>query len=185
MIHANTRTLLAYWESRRGAAPAPARGDITPRDLSAMLRNLFILRRVDADHHVFSLAGTGVCALYRREFRDQNFLSLWSGYDRDHVRALLEGAHAAAAPASAMIEAFTLDGQPLPAEVAFLPLRGADGRADRLLCLYQPVTSLDALRGRPLVRQRLCVARPALRQPGKAVPAPYAPVNLDDFANDR
>ena len=37
----------------------------------------FILQRFDSEHAVFRLAGTEICHLFGREFRDQNFLNLW------------------------------------------------------------------------------------------------------------
>jgi len=158
--HPNSRTLHAYWDARRRGGSAPARADIAPQDLGALLSHLFLLRRMDQDHHVFRLAGTGLCRLHQREFRDQNFLSLWTGQDRPMMSALLEGALGAPAPATAMADAITLDGRACAVEVTLLPLRGPEGQVDRALGLYQP---LDASRlgGRPVVRHRLAVLNPA------------------------
>jgi hypothetical protein len=157
--HVNTKTLFAYWDARRRGGPAPARADILPQDLGGLLANLFLLRRMDSDHHVFRIAGTGLCRLHKREFRDQNFLSLWTGHDRTHMRALLEGALTAPAPASATAEAVALDGTAAPVEIALLPLRGPEGWLDRTLGLYQPLQGgLPA--GRPAVRHRLLEVRP-------------------------
>ena len=165
--HANTQTLLAYWEARRKGGSAPVRGDITPNDLGALLSHLFLLRRMDRDHHVFRLAGAGLCRLHRREFRDQNFLSLWSGHDRAHMAALLEGALSTPAPASAVTEAASLDGRAAEVEIALLPLRGPEGWLDRVLGLYQPLTP-GGLGGRPIVRHRLVHLNPA-RAPDASV----------------
>ena len=159
MRHANTETLFSYWDARRGGGPVPARADILPEDLGGLLANLFLLRRMDSDHHVFRIAGTGLCRMHKREFRDQNFLSLWTGHDRVHMRALLEGALSTPAPASAVAEAVSLDGAVAPVEIALLPLRGPEGWLDRTLGLYQP---LGARLGdkRPAVRHRLIEVRP-------------------------
>jgi len=158
--HRNSLTLLAYWNARRRSEPAPRRTEILPEDLGGLLSHLFLLRRMDSDHHVFRLAGTGLCRLHRREFRDQNFLSLWTGHDRQHMRALLEGALAAPAPASAITEAVALDSSVQEVEVTLLPLRGPEGLLDRALGLYQPLGSgLPSLR--PVVRHRLIELRPA------------------------
>ncbi|MCC5997080.1 MAG: PAS domain-containing protein [Oceanicaulis sp.] len=160
MRHPNSRTLHAYWDARRRGGSAPARADIAPQDLGALLSHLFLLRRMDQDHHVFRLAGTGLCRLHQREFRDQNFLSLWSGHDRTLMSALLEGALGAPAPASALADAVTLDGRACAVELTVLPLRGPEGQIDRVLGLYQP---LDAARlgGRPVVRHRISLLNPA------------------------
>lgn len=157
--HVNTKTLFAYWDARRGGGPVPARADILPQDLGGLLANLFLLRRMDSDHHVFRIAGTGLCRMHKREFRDQNFLSLWTGHDRTHMRALIEGALTTPAPASAIAEAVALDGASVPVEIALLPLRGPEGWLDRTLGLYQPLSgSLPA--SRPAVRHRLLEVRP-------------------------
>jgi len=158
--HRNSLTLLAYWNARRRGEPAPLRAEILPEDLGGLLSHLFLLRRMDSDHHVFRLAGTGLCRMHRREFRDQNFLSLWDGHDRQHMRALLEGALAAPAPASAVTEAIALDSTASEIEVTLLPLRGPEGFLDRALGLYQPLgAGLPSLR--PVVRHRLIELRPA------------------------
>lgn len=160
MLHANTKTLLAYWEARRHGEPAPARADIAPQDLGGLLSHIFLLRRMDRDHHVFRLAGTGLCALHKREFRDQNFLSLWADHDRAHMSALLEGALGAPAPARALCEAQTLDGRTCEVELTLLPLRGPEGWLDRTLGLYQPMDP-TRLGGRPVLRHRLSQLFPA------------------------
>ncbi len=159
MRHRNSLTLLAYWNARRKGEPAPLRTEILPEDLGGLLSNLFLLRRMDADHHVFRLAGTGLCRMHRREFRDQNFLSLWDGHDRDHMRALLEGSLNSPAPASAVTEAIALDSNSTEVELTILPLRGPEGFLDRALGLYQPLgAGLPSLR--PIVRHRLTELRP-------------------------
>lgn len=160
MQHANTKTLIAYWEARRRSEPAPARADIAPQDLGGLLSHIFLLRRMDREHHVFRLAGTGLCALHKREFRDQNFLSLWSDHDRAHMTALVEGALGAPAPARALCDAVTLDGRTSPVELTLLPLRGPEGWLDRTLGLYQPLDR-DRLGGRPVLRHRLTQLFPA------------------------
>lgn len=159
MLHAHSKALHSYWESRRFGAAIPRRMDIAPREIGNLLSRLFILSRADPEHHLFRLAGTGLCDLYRREFREQNFLSLWQGYDRDHMRALLEASICGPAPASALVEAATLEGAAITAEITLLPLKGEDGQTDRTLGLFQPIDPVDTLRRRPIVRQSLIEAR--------------------------
>ena len=184
MRHANTKTLLAYWDARRRGGPVPARADILPQDLGGLLANLFLLRRMDSDHHVFRIAGTGLCRMHKREFRDQNFLSLWSGHDRTHMRALIEAALTGPAPASALAEAVALDGSAAPVEISLLPLRGPEGWLDRTLGLYQPLGErLPA--GRPAVRHRLrAVHPPAEAAPSVSVFARAGAHTPDLVAND-
>lgn len=160
MRHTNTKALYEYWNTRRLGQTAPARADIAPQDLSGLLAHLFLLRRMDADHHVFRLAGSALCKLHKREFKDQNFLSLWRGHDRVHMSALLEGALTAPGPARALAEAQSLDGRSVEVEVSLLPLKGPEGFVDRVLGLYQPL-SAGNLNGRPVVQHMLRAVHPA------------------------
>ena len=185
MRHANTRTLFAYWQSRRSGRLAPERADIAPRDLAGLLAHLFSLKRIDRDHQVFRLAGTAVCDLHRREFKDQNFLGRWRGADRDHARALLEGVLSAPGPATALAEAISIDARSAEVELALLPLRGPEGQVDRCLGLYQPL-SLTRLGGRPVVRHALRELRPALPpEPSLSLSRSFRPrLSLARAAND-
>ncbi|MEO1039242.1 MAG: PAS domain-containing protein [Pseudomonadota bacterium] len=185
MRHPNTRTLFAYWESRRSGRLAPNRSDIAPRDLAGLLAHLFILKRVDRDHHLFRLAGTAICDLHRREFKDQNFLSLWRGSDREHMRALIEGVLSAPGPSTAMADAISIDGRSAEVEITLLPLRGPEGMVDRCLGLYQPL-SLSRLGGRPVVRQMLRELRPAVApEPALSLTRAFQPTSrLARAAND-
>ncbi len=161
MRHVNTKTLYAYWDARRLGRSAPSRGDIAPRDLAGLLSHLFILRRMDRDHHIFRLAGTSLCQMHQREFKDQNFLGLWRGHDRHHMTALLEGAMSVPAPACALADAVSLEGRSVEVEIALLPLRGPEGWVDRCLGLYQPLQT-GGLAGRPAVRHVLKELHPAM-----------------------
>lgn len=161
MRHDNTKTLFAYWDARRLGRSAPTRGDIAPRDLAGLLSHLFILRRMDRDHHIFRLAGTSLCQMHQREFKDQNFLGLWRGHDRQHMTALIEGALSVPAPACALADAASIDGRSVEVEIALLPLRGPEGWVDRCLGLYQPLQG-SSLEGRPAVRHMLKELRPAV-----------------------
>ena len=152
MRHAQSRALHTYWQARRQGGGAPHRTAIEPQDIAALLGHVFILWRADCQHHIFRLAGTHLCDLYQREFREQNFLSLWRGHDRTHVQALLEASISAIAPASLIARAHTMDQHQLPVEISFMPLRGPSGEIDRTLGLFQPLDDPASLRGRPIVR---------------------------------
>jgi len=160
MRHAQSQALHAYWQTRRQGAAAPHRTDIEPQDIARMLGYVFILWRADPAHHLFRLAGTHLCDLYQREFRDQNFLSLWRSHDRTHVQAVLEASLNGTEPASLVARTVTMDRLELPVEISFLPLRGPSGVIDRTLGLFQPLEDVEALRGRPAVRTTLTEIHP-------------------------
>ncbi|MHA6286955.1 PAS domain-containing protein [Maricaulis sp. CAU 1757] len=155
MRHAQTKALHAYWQTRRHGSAVPQRADIEPQDIAQLLGHVFILWRADPQHHIFRLAGTHLCELYQREFRDQNFLSLWRGADRTHIQTVLESAITGAAPAWVVARAAAIGGLQVPIEISFLPLRSADGPVDRILGLFQPLDDVRPLRGRPIVRTAL------------------------------
>lgn len=160
MRHTNTKTLYEYWNTRRLGRNAPGRADIAPKDVSGLLGHLFLLRRIDADHHIFRLAGSALCQMHRREFKDQNFLSLWRGHDRLHMSALLEGALTAPAPATVIVEAHSIDMRSVAVEISILPLRGPEGIVDRVLGLYQPLSG-GTLGHRPVVSHEIREIHPA------------------------
>ena len=174
MRHAQSQALHAYWQTRRQGGGAPHRADIEPQDIARLLGYVFILWRADSQHHLFRLAGTHLCDLYKREFRDQNFLTLWRGHDRTHVHALLEASISGTSPASMIARAVSMDQRELPVEIALFPLRGPSGEIDRTLGLFQPLDSTEGFRGRPVVRTALQEihppAQPATIFPGLAQP---------------
>lgn len=184
MRHQNTRAIAEYWESLRQESGAPARDDLSPGELSALLANVFILQRLDAEHAVFRLAGTGLCDLYQREFREHNFLSLWRGTDRVHMEALMAASAIAPGPGLALVSAETIDGQRLKAELFLAPLAGRDGEVDRYLGLFQPLGETDVLRGRPLIRQSVIALYPPNSQIAVRPAARRAPAD-DRVRSDR
>lgn len=171
MRHAHSEMLLAYWRERRFGEKAPRRSDIDPQDICELLGNIFFLSRMDSEHYVFRLAGTNLCSLYRREFKDQNFLNLWRDHDVAHIQILLESVLASTSPASFSATAYAMDLNPLRLEVSLLPLRGPDGRIDRIMGLYQPLDDAAVFKHRPIVRTRLKEIRPPV------MPAHVLPVS--------
>ena len=128
-----------------------------------MLGHLFMLRRVDDDHVVFSLAGTEFCDLFSREFRDQNFLSLWNDLDRKLVSAVIEGAFLSPNYAQIGVTGYTLDGRSISAELVMAPLGNKDGTSDRLIGIFQPLEDRRNLYGRALFELAIEEIRPARR----------------------
>ncbi|WP_420433129.1 PAS domain-containing protein [Hyphobacterium sp.] len=155
MMHAHSRTLVSYWDARRRDDAVPARADISASELKEILGNLFMLQRHDSSHHVFRLAGTRLCEIQNRELREQNFLSLWRGYDRAQMKLLLESVLANRAPANAYAIAETLGGDKIEVELVFTPLASKGGDVDRVLGLYQPLQSPDRFGRRPVIRHDL------------------------------
>lgn len=174
MRHANTKTVFDFWSARRGAAAPQTCAPVDPGSMKDLFGRLFVLERMDRDHHVFAMAGGGLCDIHQRSFEGQNFLALWRSADRAQMTALVEGALQDAVPAFALAEAKAMNGRSMAVEIGLFPLRGTRGRRDRHLGLYQPLMG-GTLGDRPPVHHVLLEARR-----GKAVDPARAPA-----ANDR
>ena len=48
---------LAYWRSLKGSRPYPARDEMKPRDLTLLLRNIVLIRRIEADDYEYRIVG--------------------------------------------------------------------------------------------------------------------------------
>src|SRR6267154_2402123 len=90
MKQASSRELFGYWAARRGARPAPERGEIEPSAIRRALGDVFILEFERSDGHPFRLAGTRVCALFGRELKNEPFLNIWDARSRVSLANLLD-----------------------------------------------------------------------------------------------
>jgi hypothetical protein len=91
-------SLLDYWDSRRGAEPAPLRAAIDPADLSRLLPGIFIMEVIDGPplDFRFRLVGTNIIGGLRANFTgktlrevfplDGMFATIWKQY-----RAAIQG----------------------------------------------------------------------------------------------
>jgi len=89
MTHPSIRRLFEYWNERRGNRLAPEREDIEPDSIRHVLADAFILSFDPSRRHPFRIAGTRVCALFRRELKGEGFLDLWSETTGTDIRTLL------------------------------------------------------------------------------------------------
>lgn len=131
--HPNARALATYWQSLRGRANAPMQRDLRPADIKPVLPSMFVLQRFDASHFVFRLAGTGYCALFGREFRMQNILTIAEGPQRRYLSVMLDRVLDLPCIGVAQARLETLSGLDAEMEYLFLPLADSDGRINRIL----------------------------------------------------
>src|SRR5215831_4611566 len=89
MKHPSIRQLFEYWNERRGKRLFPNREDIEPDSIRHVLADAFILSFDSSRRHPFRIAGTRVCALFRRELNGEGFLDLWSETNGTDIRTLL------------------------------------------------------------------------------------------------
>jgi hypothetical protein len=163
MFHSNTERMIAYWTARAADGRAPSRASVQPADFRQLMPQVFILGREGRGQYPIRLAGGFVGDLHRQDLRGVNALTLWSEHDRLRLQTALEELRARPEPLVATAEVLT-DGASLPLEVLFAPLVAHDGGPDRFLGLYQPLSMVARLMGRPALQ--LSIRR--LRRPGAA-----------------
>jgi hypothetical protein len=163
MFHSNTERMIAYWSARAAGGRAPSRASVQPADFRHLMPQVFILGREGRGQYPVRLAGGFVGDLHRQDLRGVNALSLWSELDRLRLQTAIEEIRLRPEPLVATAEALS-DGASLSMEVLFAPLVAHDGGPDRVLGLYQPLSMVARLMGRPA--RELSIKR--LRRAGAA-----------------
>lgn len=139
MKHPSTRALLAYWDNRRGARPAPDRAEINPGDIRHQLGDTFILATDIAGRLRFRLAGTKVCALFGREIKGEVFGALWDAPSRAALETLTTIVTQEQVGTVAGLTGHTDDGALLNLEMLLLPLTDRGHARVRALGLLAPL----------------------------------------------
>lgn len=148
MLHSNTEQLIDYWRERKREGLSPLRSSIEPGEMSGVLPQVFILGRTGPGRYVFRLAGGLVADLHGRDLRQINVLALWAEADRPRLAAALEACRRASEPFVTVADARSARGM-APVEMTFAPLVAETAPYDRIIGLYQPLESLEALHGHP------------------------------------
>ena len=152
MSHSNTQRLTDYWRRRRTAGAAPLRSSVDPCDFADLLPQVFILGRSAPGRYGFRLVGGLLEDLHGGDLRPVDFLSLWRDADRFALRASIENALLRAQAIVVESKGVTAEGFSARLEVLLAPMVSRGGQADRFLGLYQPVSPLQRLCGRPIAR---------------------------------
>lgn len=122
MKHRASRDLYAYWNSLRGARPAPERSEIDPGAIRGALGDTIMLTRERGKDATFRLAGTRVCALFCRELKGSAFPALFHENSRAEINELVDLASEDSIGFVAGLSAGTADGPAVPLELLLLPL---------------------------------------------------------------
>jgi hypothetical protein len=159
MKHASTQALFDYWNEKRGSRAAPERADIDPAAIRHALGDTFMLAADFVDTLRFRLAGTRVCALFCREIKGEEFLSLWAEGSRQSVEDLLAVVDNEAVGAVAGLTGRTADGTLLDLEFLLLPLAHTGHARIRGLGVLVPLAAPYWLGEKPLVELELGTLR--------------------------
>jgi hypothetical protein len=127
MKNGATQELYAYWNTLRGARPAPRRDEVDPIAIPHSLPEIFLLELQEGGRIAVRLAGTRLCELYGRELRGISASSLWSAQSRSEVDKVLRDVMAEAAVAVIAADA-RKEGRSVGAfELVVTPLADAAG----------------------------------------------------------
>ena len=138
MKHPSIRQLFDYWNERRGRRLAPEREDIEPHAIRGVLADSFILSFDPSRRHPFRIAGTRVCALFRRELKGEGFLDLWSVTSHNDIRTLLASVADRSVGVIASVAATGVTDAELSLELLLLPLSHHGRPGARLLGALAP-----------------------------------------------
>lgn len=147
-----SKLLYDYWNALRNGRHAPMRHEVNPAAMRPVLPSVLLLERLDGQHVVFRIAGTGFCAAFGREFRDHNFISVWDAMSRPRIRALLDSITDRGQAGLVRAIGTTLDRKEVDCEFMLLPLADKSGTFTRIIGTASITENLQRLEWRKLVR---------------------------------
>src|SRR5215210_5881462 len=121
MKHPSSREFFAYWDKKRGGAPAPDRSEIEPGAVRELLGDIFVLSYDSTAGYPFRVAGTRVCALLGCDLKDRSFSALFAADDRREIEEIIAVVSEEMLAAVAGITAISRDGRPAHLELLLLP----------------------------------------------------------------
>lgn len=171
MKHPTSRLLHSYWDRLRGERASPERSEIEPGEIRNLLADSLILA-VDGPRRGASirLAGTRVCALFKRELKAASFAEIWGTSSADPWR-LIETVTVDTVGIVAGVTGSTTEGETIDLELLLLPLRHHGQTQSRILGALSPHCVPPWLGLRPLARLQttsLRILGPVCEPPGAA-----------------
>lgn len=147
--------LYTYWNGLRGGRIAPARLEIDPSRIGAILPEIFLLERTDAATYTYRLAGTRLCELFGSELRGTNVLDGWPAPDRSALAGDLALTCERGAAIHLMLEASADADHRVQLEAAFLPLMHTESAIERVIGAMSAIASPHWLGHEPLRTRRI------------------------------
>lgn len=141
MKHGTNQALFEYWLRRRGARAVPLRRDIEPSDIHRLLPDTFILQCEGEQPAEFRIAGSRICALYGHELKGTPFADLWSGQERETVRASVAAMREEGLCTLIGWQARTATRETLRGETLMLPLGTDRQEMNRVLGTMVPMSA--------------------------------------------
>jgi hypothetical protein len=157
MKQKTTQVIYGYWNELRRGRLAPARLEIEPARIGAILAETFMLQRTETSAFCYRLAGTRLCEIFGRELRGTNLLDGWSASDRALINSHLSATCAQGAVTLLNFEAGS-GAHRVELEAILLPLIQPEGAIGRLLGAMSPLSSPHWLGHEQLFEKRLISA---------------------------
>lgn len=159
MKHRVTKELYAYWLNIRGQRRAPERSEIEPADIRTILGDTFILEVAGRNEYRFRLAGTRVCAVYGRELKGKDFLSVLDAKDRASVSTMMASVVENATGIVLGLVGRSDRGVDLPFECLMLPIHQSGQGLTRILGSLVPMDDPYWIGLHPILDQRVSSIR--------------------------
>lgn len=150
-----TRALFDYWDTLRGARPAPDRRDIDPGAIRSCLANIFVLAFDPQQSHPFRIAGTSLCEMFGGELTGKPFDRLWTADQQPAIADLVRAVAQDQGGVVAGVTGQNADAQTADLEIILLPLTSGDIGTGRILGALSPASPPYWLGTRPLRSLRL------------------------------
>ena len=139
MKQAATQSLFAYWETLRAGRAAPERNLIDPAAIRGCLADTFMLELDAGPAIVMNLTGTRLNALFGRDLKGADFLSLWAAGSRADISGLARSVMGQACVLVAGARGGPAAGEACDLELLLLPLRHHGKTHSRMLGLLAPL----------------------------------------------
>ena len=139
MKQAATQALYAYWDALRAGRAAPERNAIDPLAIRGCLADTFMLELDDGAGMVMKLTGTRLNALFDRNLKGADFLSLWDLSSRADIEGLARSVMGQACILIAGVRGQATAIESLDLELLLLPLRHNGRTHARMLGLLAPL----------------------------------------------
>ncbi len=149
-FHPDTRALLAYGRALAGASAPPKKGGA-----DQVLERLFVLERLKEGRLPIRTFGADLVKLFGRDLKEHDFSRYFLAPDMALMNALIDACAAAGEPGIARVNAETVSGKTLGAEILLTPLKVDAHLGDRFLGLFQALGGEAFLDGRAINRLRL------------------------------
>lgn len=134
--HASVRALFDYWWAKRGTRQMPARGDIDPTELKALLPHLILIDVVpDARRYVYRLVGTHEVEMRGGDPTGKTVKDAFYAESADHTISFLDHVTRTRAPALYRGTYQPTSTRTQTEDTIFLPL-SHDGAAVNMILVY-------------------------------------------------